>query len=67
MSDATFECMPAYILLDTLAVADPAGEATAFQTLLALEKGYTSKIVHVGKAIDVVASDNRAIRFIQKA
>ena len=65
MSNATFECMPAYILLDTHPVADPAKSAVSFQIMLATEKGYTSKIVKAGKAIDVVASDNRAIRFVK--
>ena len=65
MSNATFECMPAYILLDTHTVADPAKSAASFQIMLATEKGYTSKIVKAGKAIDVVASDNKAIRFVK--
>lgn len=56
-----------YTLLATHAVSDPAKMAVSFQVMLATEKGYTSTIVRTGKAIDVVASDNRAVRFVKKA
>ena len=59
MSNAT------YTILDTHPVTDPAKSAVSFQIMLATERGYTSKIVKAGEAIDVVASDNRAIRFVK--
>lgn len=63
MSTTTTE--PIYTLLATNPVTDPAKSAASFQILLATEKGYSSRIVKVGNAVDVVASDNRAIRFVK--
>lgn len=63
MSTTTTE--PTYTILATNKVVNPAKAAVSFQILLATEKGYSSRVVQVGHAVDVVASDNRAIRFVQ--
>lgn len=46
---------------------NPEKTAQAFQLTLALDKGYTSKIVR-GEGPDrlVVASDNQAVRFVRR-
>ncbi len=53
-----------YTVLKTLSVPDVRRAALWFQTLLAVDKGVPSRILTVGKALHVVADDNRAIAFV---
>lgn len=53
-----------YTILDTHAVKNPMRSARLMGAFLAEQKGYSSRIVEVRRGIvDMVASDNRAIRF----
>ena len=57
----------AYEILDTVPVKDPRDAAEKFGTALALDKGYAFRVVIVNEAVvDLVADDNRAIRFTSK-
>lgn len=55
---------PSYTVLDTQRVSKPRKSALLFGACLAADKGYSSRLVRVPGGWDVVASDNRAIRFI---
>lgn len=68
MSNAAAKSPASYTVLDTQIVADPRKAATWFSTMLAADKGVSSRLVSVGRgAVDVVADDNRAVRFVRMA
>lgn len=52
------------ILRATIPTAHPLQQALAFQTLLALEKGFSSTIDVQEGGVTVTASDGQAIRFV---
>lgn len=53
-----------YTILETISVPNPLKSAQIFAACLGADKGYSSTIVKVARGIvDVVASDNRAIRY----
>lgn len=57
-----------YQILDTVKTSDLRADALKFSACLGADRGYSSELVDVDeKIIDVVASDNRAIRFVLKA
>ena len=57
-----------YKILVSHDVADPAKTAMWFSTMLAADKGVGSKLVKVNRrTVDVVADDNRAVRFCRLA
>jgi hypothetical protein len=67
MSNAAKKTDALYTVLDTHRVPDARREALTFSACLAADKGYSSRIVRVTGGWDVVASDNRAIRFLSRA
>jgi len=55
----------AYEILETKGVTDPQRAALYFSTILAADRGVPSRIEKIGRrTFDVVADDNRAIRFV---
>lgn len=58
---------PSYTILETKLVCDPKSDAELFGSFLAADRGYSSRIVRINAiTYDLVASDNRAIRFVNQ-
>jgi len=56
-----------YTIIGTVKDSDPERAARAFGTMLALEKGYSSRVERTSGGWVCVASDNRAIKFVKGA
>lgn len=55
--------LASYTILDTIHTSNPPKSARLFGATLAADKGYSSRVVKISGGYDLVASDNRAIRF----
>lgn len=54
-----------YIIRDTIRTPDPIRAAIYFQTLLAVDKGFTSTVEADGTSRIVVGSDGQAVKFVK--